>query len=183
MSLQRPSEEDLLIITERLILEPVLPVHAEEMTKVLSSQALYNFVPQDPPVLEKLQRTYEIWSRRISPEKDELWLNWVARCKETNQLIGHFQAGYKGPEEASIAYTVGVPFQRKGFATEALQIILNFLQESLAARTVKAWIDTRNTPSIDLVKKLNMEQIEFIEKADHFKGCDSDEYIFQITLK
>jgi len=177
-----PSEKKLSLETKRLLLEPVLPSHAEEMSALLSSQELYKFVPQGPPNVEKLRQTYQIWSRRISPEEDELWLNWVARWNGTKRLIGHFQVGYKGPEEVSIAYTVGIEYQRKGFAKEALQAIFAFLKGSMNAQTVKVWIDTRNIASINLVRKLNMKQIEFIKNADHFKGSDSDEYVFKIDL-
>jgi len=181
MNLKPPSDENLVIRTSRLILEPVKVEHASEMVSILSSPQLYNFVPQNPPDIEKLKKTYELWSKRISPEGDEIWLNWVARGNDNNQLVGHFQVGQK-PKECSIAYTVGLDFQRLGFAKEALLGIFSFLKVKMDTKIVKAWIDTRNAPSIELVKKLNMSQVSFISKADYFKGTDSDEYVFQKFL-
>jgi len=182
MSLTPPSDAELLIKTKRLTLEPVLAIHAAEMIRVLADKKLYHYIPQDPPELEKLKKTYEFWESRISQEKDELWLNWVARWNETNQLIGHFQSGFKEPMDCSVAYTVGSEFQRQGFAIEALRAIFAFLNHSLDTKVIKAWIDTRNTASIHLVKKLKMKQVELIKKADHFKGKDSDEFVFQIDF-
>lgn len=179
--LKPPSDDHLIIRTDRLVLEPIKVTHANEMVTVLSDLQLYDFIPQDPPDLGKLEKTYEVWARRISPDKTELWLNWAARWKDSDKLIGHFQVGYK-PDEASIAYTVGLNFQRRGFALEALQEIIRFLKESLRCKTIKAWIDTRNKPSIELVKKLGMSQVNFIPKADHFKGADSDEFVFELVL-
>lgn len=181
MTLSPPSDDKLVLKTDRLVLEPIAVGHADEMVSVLSDPQLYVFVPQDPPDICKLRKTYEFWSRRISPDKDELWLNWVARWVEHDQLIGHFQVGYK-PGEASMAYTVGVNFQRKGFAAEALLEIICFLKESFNCKYVRAWIDARNQPSIELVKKLKMVQVNFLPKADHFKGMDSDEYVFERHL-
>ena len=83
--------------------------------------------------------------------------------------------------DASIAYTIGTEFQRCGLAYEGLTAVLELLFDKIAVISVKAWIDTRNEPSIGLVKKLGMNQTEFIAKADHFKGADSDEFVFAIA--
>lgn len=182
MKLTPPSDDNLVIETTRLILEPIKVDHAKEMVSVLSSPKLYTYVPQDPPNLDKLKKTYQFWSKRISPDGDEIWLNWAARLRESKRLVGQFQAGYK-PEESSIAYTIGLEFQRTGFALEALTGIFAFLMDKMGTTIVKAWIDTRNLPSILLVKKLGMKKVDILRNADHFKGSDSDEYVFQKLLR
>ena len=169
---------ELRIETERLILEPINESHAAEMTALLAHPDLHTYVPSDPPELEKLKSRYKYWESRISPEGDELWLNWVGCLKSNGKLVGHFQAGVKTSLEASIAYTIGKDFQRQGLAYEGLANILELLFKKINAKSVKAWIDTRNLASINLVKKLGMTQVEFIAKADHFKGSDSDEFVF-----
>lgn len=177
-----PSDEMLLLVTDRLILEPILVSHASEMVSLLKDADLYSFVPQDPPELAKLEKTYDFWSKRASPAGDELWLNWAARNKQTGEVIGHFQAGVKEGTESNLGYTVGLCFQRQGFAKEALQAILSFLNEKMRLESIKAWIDTRNLASIALVEKLGMVKVGFIEKADHFKGKDSDEHVYQLIF-
>jgi RimJ/RimL family protein N-acetyltransferase len=169
---------DLRLETERLILEPINEIHAAEMTSLLAHPDLHTYVPSDPPTLEKLKSRYKYWESRISPEEDELWLNWVGRLKTNGKLVGHFQAGVKTSLDASIAYTIGKDFQRQGLAYEGLAKILELLFETIKSKSVKAWIDTRNLASINLVKKLGMTEVEFIAKADHFKGSDSDEFVF-----
>lgn len=182
MKAKLPSDEKLRIRTLRLTLEPILVSHATEMATLLKDAELYEFIPQDPPELTKLEKTYEFWSKRISPAGDELWLNWVARLNESGEVIGHFQAGVKEGTESNLGYTVGLKYQRRGFASEALQGILSFLKAEMGLTCVKAWIDTRNTASIKLVEKLGMLQVGFVEKADHFKGKDSDEYVYQFSF-
>lgn len=182
MKSKLPNDEKLKIITKRLVLEPILISHANEMVALLKDHELYDYVPQDPPELEKLKKTYEFWSKRLSPEGDELWLNWVARQKSTGEAIGHFQAGVKEGPDSNLGYTVGRKFQRQGFAREALLGILSFLNTEIGIQSVKAWIDTRNIASIALVEKLGMVRIDFIKNADNFKGKNSDEFIYQITF-
>ncbi len=181
MESKLPSDEKLTIETDRLMLEPVLKLHADEMVTLLSDSELYSFIPQDPPELEKLRKTYELWSKRVSPAGDELWLNWIARLKSTREAVGHFQAGLKDGKDSNIAYTVGLKFQRKGIAAEALRAILSFIEAEFRIESIKAWIDTRNVASINLVEKLGMVKVDLIKNADRFKGADSDEFIYQLT--
>lgn len=179
-SMRVPDDSTLLLETVRLTLESVAICHAAEMVQLLADEALHRFVPSDPPTLHALEDTYRYWEKRISPKGDELWLNWIAREKRSKLAIGHFQAGIKASGEASIAYTVGIKFQRRGFALEALKEICQFLENKIKAAPIKAWIDTRNIASISLVKKLGMNQIATIENADQFKGASSDEFVFQL---
>jgi ribosomal-protein-alanine N-acetyltransferase len=122
------------------------------------------------------------WGKRISPDGNEIWLNWAARLTETGALIGHFQAGIKEGTESNLGYTVGKHHQKKGYASEALQTILLFLKMEMGLESIKAWIDTRNTASIKLVEKIGMTKIGTIKKADHFKGSDSDEFVYQFIF-
>ncbi len=96
--------------------------------------------------------------------------------------MGHFQAGVKEGLDSNLGYTVGRKFQRQGFGSEGLRGILSFLGSELGIKSVKAWIDTRNNPSITMVEKLGMVRIGFIKSADNFKGTDSDEFIYQFTF-
>ena len=65
-----------------------------------------------------LRTRSETWASRRSPDGDELWLNWVARRREDDRTIGHLQATL-GRGSTAIAWVIGTPFQRQGFATEA----------------------------------------------------------------
>ena len=177
-----PSDEKLLIKTKRLILEPILVSHANEMAKLLEDSELYTFIPNDPLDLAKLQKKYELWSKRISPDRDEIWLNWAARLTASDEVVGHFQVGVREGTESNLAYTVGLKWQRKGFALEALHAVLKFVNANMDLRVIKAWIDTRNIASIKLVEKIGMQRVGFVQKADHFKGSDSDEFIYQFSF-
>jgi len=177
--LKPPSEKELIIKTDRLILEPILPVHANKMLEVLSDKEIYKYIPENPPDLDKLTKRYEHWAKRISPKGDELWLNWVGRRVDTNELIGYFQSGFRAVDNVDIAYVLGINHQKLGFAFEAMSAVISFLETKLNAKIIKAWIDTRNHASIKLVKKLGMKQVEIIKDADYFKGESSDEYVFE----
>ncbi len=172
----------LVLETDRLVLEPITTDHVEKILQILSSETLYQYIPGNPPSSESLKKTYGFWQNRKSPDSKEIWLNWAAKSKTTNKYIGHFQAGWDNQNGFSIAYTVGVQFQKQGFAKEAVSSVIDFLVSHFNAETIRAWIDTRNLASIHLMKSLGFTQSSFIKNADEFKGSKSDEFVFELKI-
>ena len=150
---------------------------------ILNDPKLYTYLPEDPPSLAILEKRFSFWEPGISPDQSEYWLNWVLQDLESQFMVGTIQAGvHRESKVATIAYILGSDFQRKGYAFEAISALIEFLQKDYQVSQIKAWIDTRNTPSIRLVEKLHFKRVELIKKADHFKGADSDEYVYQLDL-
>ena len=99
-------------------------------------------------------------------------------------MIGRVQTGiHKAKNEASIAYMIGFDFQGLGYGTEGVEGLITHCHQHYGVLMFKAWIDTRNAASIRLVQKIGMRQVELIEKADHFDGQDSDEFVFELDLR
>lgn len=165
------------------MLEPVVEAHAEELWRLFGDRELHRYVPVEPKTLEEERERCRRWARRRSPSGDELWLNWVARHLDSDQVIGHFQAGVRASGEASIGYLVAREHQRQGYAAEGLSAVMRFLRAKLAVHEIKAWIDSRNEASIRLVTKLGMRQVDFLKDADYFKGATSDEVVYSIRVE
>ena len=169
--------------SSRLEMKLVQKILAPLVWPVLNDISLYAYIPDDPPTLEKLEERYAFWEQRISPDKTEYWLNWIVFTKEDQMAIGTLQAGvHMESKVASIAYKVGSSFQRNGYATEGVTTMIEHLKRNYGVIQIKAWIDTRNRPSIKLVERIGMTRVEFIAKADCFKGSDSDEYVYQLEF-
>jgi RimJ/RimL family protein N-acetyltransferase len=75
---------------------------------------------------------------------------------------------------------VFAPYQRRGFAAEACECLLEHLFDDYGVGVVAAEIDTRNGASIALVESLGFEKVGFQQDADRFKGSTSDEYRYEI---
>jgi ribosomal-protein-alanine N-acetyltransferase len=178
-----PTDTELTLITDRLILEPTKETHAEEMILLFQDPNLFKYIPQEPQKdLEKLRSIYRKRESKVSPQKDQLWLNWIGRNKETKQIVGEFQATvYLEKIAAEIAYSIDIAHQGQHYAYEAMSVINKFLFNSFSIQSITAYIDTRNEASIKLVEKLGMQKVNFIKDADEFKGSKSDEYVFEIT--
>lgn len=180
------SEE--ILETRRAVLEPIHIRHAASVYEFLLDERLYRFIPQRPPEsLKTLEERYRILSARVSPDGREAWLNWAMKLRGSDGGSG----GYVGLMEATVceersatvaymAYTVFVPFQKKGFASEGCGRIVRHLFEDYRVEVVAAEIDTRNEASISLVETLGFERVATTKNADFFKGTSSDEYRYEL---
>lgn len=117
-------------------------------------------------------------------------MNWFLRPRDGGSCIGYVQATVKpSARHGFVAYLLLGRAQRQGYAREALATAIRYL----FARDpndhpighpldhLDALIDTRNARSIRLVEALGFQRVERIEKADHFKGADSDEFRYRLT--
>ena len=167
--------------TERLFLEPILPIHASKLYERMQDERLYRFIPQNPPDTPRaLEDRYDFLSARRSPDGREAWLNWAVRERSSGEYAGTMEATVYDKGTAIIAYMVFVPYQRRGIAAEACGRLLEHLFEDYRVGMVAAEIDTRNAASIALVENLGLERVGFQKDADHFKGSTSDEYRYEI---
>ena len=81
---------------------------------------------------------------------------WIVCDKETGALIG--RAGLEHREELNgaieLGYAIGVPYQRKGIATEVCTAILSYAKEELGQSEIYCLIEPENRLSVHFAKKL-----------------------------
>jgi [ribosomal protein S5]-alanine N-acetyltransferase len=153
--------EETTLETERLFLEPLLPEHATLLLEGLADERLYRFIPTDAPEsAEALETRYRKLSSRRSPECSEVWLNFAMRLREGTTpedgavpratYVGTLEATVFPNRSAYIAYTVFVPFWRRGYAREGCARMLRHLLEDYRVLVVVAEMDTRNAASVSL---------------------------------
>jgi len=84
---------------------------------------------------------------------------WSLIEKESGDLIG--RAGFsirEGFDDIEIGFFIGKKWQKKGFAYEALEAILDFGVSKFNFKEVMAIVHKGNTPSINLLKKLGFDE-------------------------
>jgi len=171
-----------MIETDRLILEPVHFAHAELMFGGLSDEALYQYLPElPPPSIEALQERYRALETTISPDGNEVWLNWVLVRRGTRKVIGYTQVTVRKDEPSLIAYLIFKPQWRTGFASEAVKATIEHVFKNYDTAAIDAYIDTRNEASKSVVLKLGFSLAGMIEQADFFKGVSSDEFHYSLA--
>lgn len=101
---------------------------------------------------------------------------WIVCDKQTGKLIG--RAGVEHREELDgemeLGYAIGVPYQRKGYATEVCKAILKYAREQLSQQSVCCLIEEGNTVSERFAEKLGFSP----EKAMVIGGKQMKKYIY-----
>mgnify|MGYP001362402858 CR=1 FL=1 len=117
------------IATARLRLEPLVAGHAGEMFDLLCDPAIYEHENAPPDSLEWLRAYYGRLESRQSADGTEYWLNWVVRLPG-ERAMGFVQATVYRGGWADVAYVFGSAWWGRGYATEAVEAMM----EELAAR-------------------------------------------------
>jgi RimJ/RimL family protein N-acetyltransferase len=157
------------LTSARLLLEPLTDDAqvAAEMVSVLSDPTLYLHTGGGPPDVVELRARYARQSRGVSPDGDELWFNWIVRTRPTSEAIGYLQVSLaRDTGVADLAWVIGVPFQRRGYATEAARAVVEWLSSRPEARCVTAHIARANVPSQGVAKRLDLTETTRIEDGE-----------------
>lgn len=121
-----------ILTSKHLELEPLRVDHAEEMVWALDDVQLHNFIGGQPASVEELRGRYAKQVVGHSPDGTQRWLNWVARRYLDGTAVGYVQATVsqeQGHAVADVAWVIGAAYQRRGYAREAAQRMVEWLRE------------------------------------------------------
>ena len=141
------------ISSERLVVEPQTVQHAEEMFRLLSDPAIYEYENAPPSSLDWLRERFERLETRCSPDGTQHWLNWVIRVPDVG-LAGYVQATVHPDRRASIAYELASRFWGRGLASEAVRAMIPALIEDYGVLRLYAAFKRANHRSQRLLERL-----------------------------
>ena len=144
--------------TRRLVLNEIQETDAELIVKWRSNPKVYKyfFSPHSVTIEEHLE-----WYRQ-SYMFDSNRFDFMASLKENNVPIGVF--GIRKIEadvhSAEVSYIVDPQMQGKGYATEAIIVLHNYIKEMWHCKTAVAGIHKNNLRSIKFAENLGYKCIE-----------------------
>ena len=145
------------IRSERLDLQPLQASHAAEMVAVLDDPRLYEFIGGQPPTFGELADRYLRLVEGGSADGREEWRNWIVRTRSDGRAIGTVQATIvDGGRRAMIAWVIGVPWQGRGFATEAASALVGWLAAD-GASSIGATIHLSHAASEAVAQRIGLE--------------------------
>ncbi|MDQ2680474.1 MAG: GNAT family N-acetyltransferase [Candidatus Eremiobacteraeota bacterium] len=167
--------------TERLDLFPIRGVHANEAWRLVDDERMWTYFPAlRPRSIDDLRRLYEKWERG-SPDSDEIWLNWLCRDRVGAALVGAMQATIREPQLAFIAYAIYPAYQRKGYACEAVQEVINHLRSAYGVTRVCAEIHSLNVPSFRLMESLGFSRVGVQQPEESGQKAQA-EYLYELRF-
>ena len=115
-----------------------------------------------------------------NPKDDSFW--WTIEDKEGNS-VGHINTFKCDPQSGTFGFgiTIQREFRRKGFAKEAIKLVLRYYFRELRYQKVTTSIFSFNEPSLKLHMELGFMQEGKIRRAKFTNGKYHDEIIVGMT--
>lgn len=169
--------------TNRLHIRPVKLEDKKPMFKYRSDPETNKYLSLIPESEEDIAEFIQKTSCNI--DIPGTWFQFVLIEQNSNLLIGdigiHFLDTDSENSQVEIGYTLDKQFHGKGYATEALTAVIDFLITGLHKKRITASIDPTNVDSIRLIERLGFRKEAHLEKSLFFQGKWVDDVIYALS--
>ncbi len=165
---------------ERLLLRPLTSRDTDALLAYRGRADVCRYVPFEPMTPEDIaERLAGQWARtELTGEGQALTLG--AEVRQTGELAGDCVLFWRSQEHAGgeVGYVFNPSLGGRGYATEAVTMMLRLGFEELGLHRIIARIDERNEPSARLARRVGMRQEAHLIENEIFKGEWSSELDF-----
>lgn len=169
------------IITVRLVLRKLNLADFEALFRYRTDPEVSRYQNWKPLTIEDARQFVETIAS-VEPDTPGSWFQLAITLRETGEVIGdcglHFPA--EETRQAEIGITLALAYQGKGYASEALAAVLDYLFISLGKHRVVASVDPGNLASVALLERLGMRKEAHFRESLWFKGAWADDVIYAI---
>lgn len=165
--------------TTRLHLRHLSIADAKQVFVYRSLPEIYQHVSLEPNTIIDVENF--IASSSEVPDVKNTWYQLGLCKKDEPQIIGDIGLHFLEEDQVEIGYTLSPIYHKKGYATEALLAVIEYLFQTLNKTRITASVDPSNLPSIQLLEKLGFEKKAHNIKSLWFKGQWVDDVIYELT--
>lgn len=114
------------------------------------------------------------------PDTAGEWFQFAVALRPAGQLIGDCAAMPQAddPRQCEIGFTIAPDHQRRGYATEAVRLLLGYLFTARGKHRVTAYCDPRNAASAALLERLGMRREGHLRESTWAKGEWTDDLVY-----
>jgi RimJ/RimL family protein N-acetyltransferase len=174
-------ENNVQILTGRLKLRPIRLEDSGFIFSYRSNSTVNEYQGWIPNIIDNVR---DFIINRTSPEINlpGTWFQFVIINLENNELIGDIGVHFSDSDErhVELGITLNQNHHGKGFATEAMTGIINFLFDHLDKHRITASIDARNLKSIQLFERIGFQKEAHFEKSIFINGEWVDDLIYAL---
>lgn len=169
---QRHDQPVTRIVADRsAVAVPPGPADADGLVEMLLKPALYGYICGAPQSESEARNRVERWTNG-SPAPEVAWLNYLARGRDDQRVIGLAQAavsldgrGHAG--ECLLAYLVDPAEQGQGFGAEMMHGFLVGLRAVINPDAVVAHIHPGHVASERVAQALGMSRTDGVIDGEH----------------
>ena len=169
--------------TKRLIIRPITLDDKNEIFEYRSDTETNKYQGWIPKTIDDV----EIFIGKISKQinEPETWFQFVIIEKETQKIVGDLGIHFFDSKnrQVEIGCTLNKEFQNKGYATESVKRVIDYLFKELNKHRIITSIDPDNKNSIRLVERIGFrEEAHFVESL-LINGKWVDDLIYALIEK
>lgn len=169
--------------TERLIIRPISLNDKNEIFEYRSDAETNKYQGWIPKNIDDVETFIGKISKNI--DEPETWFQFVIIKRENHKIIGDLGIHFYDfdNKQVEIGCTLNKNFQNKGYATESLKKVIDFLFNELKKHRIISSIDPENKSSIRLVERIGFRKEAHFVKSLFLNGKWVDDLIFALIEK
>jgi RimJ/RimL family protein N-acetyltransferase len=167
-----------MIETERTSLRPIELRDNKEILSYRSDSKTNKYQSWIPKTLNDVNAF--ISKNPDEFNKPETWFQLVIIDKANDTIIGDIGIHFIDNYQSEIGCTLRKKYHGKGFATEALKAVIDYLFVVLDKHRIVVSIDPENTESIRLVERLGFRKEAHFKKSLLINGEWVDDIVYAI---
>jgi len=163
--------------SQRLVLEPLRPDHAEALYAGLQDRRIYEWIPLAPP--RSVERLRERLTNALRErEGDEISLAWAALRTADGACVGKLDAEVLARGIATnIGYMFFPPHWGQGYASEAVRALADHLAAA-GVREQRATVTVGNEASCRVLERAGFMRKRIIAGNDTIRGKVVDDILY-----
>jgi len=173
----------MLLETNRLVIRPISIEDKNAVFEYRSDTKTNKYQGWIPKTIDDVVTFINKTAKQIN--LPETWFQVVIQEKETQKIIGDIGIHFFGKEnkQVEIGCTLHKKFQHKGYATESLKRVIEYLFNELDKHRIITSIDPENISSIELVKRIGFRKEAHFVESLYINGKWVDDVIFALLKK
>lgn len=168
----------MMIETERLIIRPYIKSDLQEAFELMQEKDLFHYLPMDVMDFDDYKELFAwlIKCYETTPDQDWFKYSFVIIRKEDMLQIGWCGVGSLdySSHERELFYLIGKPYWGNGYATEAVEGLIQYSFDELKLSMICAVIKPENKSSRRVLEKLGFRYERIIsdlpEEYDFYNG-------------
>lgn len=148
--------------TENLVLRRYRPDDAEQLYEMFGADPdMYKYSGWNPYATPEMAK--ETVQRFIGSYEDEHSYSWVMDAHGDDVIAGTIGAYDYEDGQIEVGFSVAKGWQGRGFATEALRKVIEYLTENEGITCVTAWCAAENISSRRVLEKTGMKPVQTVK--------------------
>ncbi len=171
--------------TPRLILRRFTDADLEPFLAYRSDPEIARYQGWSMPYTREMAQEFIQGMKTQQPSQPGEWFQWAIEVRASGEMIGDlaFYLLRQDTQQAEIGATLARPYHGLGYASEAVQRLLEYLFDELELHRVCANCDPENTAAWQVLERLGFRrEAHFVENL-LFRGTYADEYWYAMLRR